>query len=102
VRTRIVRMFSQSKAREVYVVQQWMTKEKITRLKEIRREDNLSPPNPNECWESLVEFNLDEYDKAADHAMNLSWEKKGPKEVAVFENGTQVPSPFSAAADPLP
>jgi hypothetical protein len=76
-------MFCQSKLREVFVVQRLSTK----------RTHGGAPVGPDDLWEPMVDFNLDEYDKACAYAMDLSRDKREIKEVAVFDDGVGVPAP---------
>lgn len=43
-----------------------------------------------EHWDSVKDFELDEYDKAAAFAMDLSMTKKTLLEMAIFEEGEKL------------
>lgn len=95
MRVRVVRVFDQRKCHDVYVVQRWMT-----RLEAKAYVERQQPPfkvTPEQlCWEPIRDFDLDEYDKAAAYAMDLSMEKKSQAEMVVFDNGDMVVKAYQA------
>lgn len=79
MRTRIVRMFCQSKCHDVWVVQKW---------------DSSVPTSDarSDRWDPVRDFEIEDYDKATAFAMDLSQTKKTPTEMAVFEDGKPLSS----------
>jgi hypothetical protein len=90
-------MFDQPKCRDVYVVQQWYTRTMIDNYRKgpYRAAVGNFETEPTyrdilEHWGAVKDFELDEYDKAAAYAMDLSMEKKSQAEMVVFDNGEVV------------
>jgi len=75
MRIRIVRMFCQENNRVVLVVQKWGECQRVNDEKLLTH------------WESVKDFELNEYDIACAYAMDLSMAKRTVTEVAVFEDG---------------
>lgn len=93
-KTRIVRMYCQVKLRDVLTVQQWgpgsVTWNAETRKSE---EDHFR-------WEGVRDFELDEYGKACEYAMNLSITKSRVAELVAYEEGKEVNSNFCTSNIP--
>lgn len=95
MRTRIIRKFDTTKCQDVFCVQKWMLKSDINRrwAREFsgRGAERLGLKIPTYDgigeWDSVKYFDLDEYDKAAAYAMDLSMTKKSVDELAIFEDG---------------
>lgn len=91
MKTRIVRMYCQVKLRDVLVVQQWapgsVTWNEAAGTKE---EDHFR-------WEGVRDFELNEYGKACEYAMNLSMTKQTVAELVAYEEGKEVNSNFCAS-----
>lgn len=64
-------MFCENKRREVLVVQTW----------------EAHSSNGRGWWVSEVDFELSDYEKACQCAMNITLERKPPIQLAVFEDG---------------
>jgi hypothetical protein len=86
-------MFCQIKCRDVWVVQKWLDRAAMDKY--ISQQPDPSPRLDSlktipEHWDTVKDFELDDYDKVTAFAMDLSLTKKTPLEMAVFEEGKQI------------
>lgn len=79
MRTRVVRMFRDSKGHDVLAVQQW------AKVQDAEGHANGSG------WKDVKDFDLDEGEQAMSFAMNLTLSKKAFVELAVYEDGQVIP-----------
>lgn len=98
MKTRIVQMFCQTKCRDVLVVQKWLTREEIDKVQAqwapYRSRPGLDGTTVDpgsspiaEHWDSVRDFELDEFSRASAFASDLSITEKTQVEMAVFEEG---------------
>lgn len=90
MRVRIIQMFCESKCRDVYVIQKWMTKLQLPYQIGAPINETQRLWKEPEHWEPIRDFEIREYPQACDYAMYLSMEKKPVHQVVVFEDGAEV------------
>lgn len=80
--------------RDMLTVQQWTPQLVVM---DSEAQTSASAPTLNEHWTSILSFELDEYDKATEYAMNLSLKKMAPN---CADSATSVDSPPNTASIP--
>lgn len=90
-KTRIVRMYCQVKLRDVLVIQSWAAGSVTWNAAAGKSEED------HFRWEPVREFELNEYGKACEYAMNLSMTKQAVAELVAYEEGKEVDSNFCAS-----